>query len=299
MRNLIRIQKKCEWCGKEFTAYKCSTRFCCKQCNDHAYKAKKRELKVQSVNENLASKNEPEIIRIQEKEFLSPTETAQLLGMSRATLYRYLLNGLIPAVQFKGKTKIRRSSLEKIFDTPKQYQKHTKSPRSPITDFYTTAEVASKYGVNESWIFKVGKEQNIPKVFKRGKTYWSAKHFDKYFASKAPDSNITEWYSVEDLTEKFGMTTSAIYSFVSRFAIPKKKIKRQVFYSKKHVDIAKGLAKAEPEYYTTAEAMEKYNLTRDQLYHYVKWHHISKVQEGKYIKISRKELDDLLAPPSI
>ncbi len=24
MRNLIRIQKKCEWCGKEFTAYKCS-----------------------------------------------------------------------------------------------------------------------------------------------------------------------------------------------------------------------------------------------------------------------------------
>jgi len=45
--------------------------------------------------------------------------------------------------------------------------------------------------------------------------------------------------------------------------------------------------------------MEKYNLTRDQLYHYVKWHHISKVQEGKYIKISRKELDDLLAPPSI
>ena len=146
---------------------------------------------------------------------------------------------------------------------------------------------------------KVGKEQNIPKVFKRGKTYWSAKHFDKYFASKAPDSNITEWYSVEDLTEKFGITTSAIYSFVSRFAIPKKKIKRQVFYSQKHVDIAKGLAKAEPEYYTTAEAMEKYNLTRDQLYHYVKWHHISKVQDGKYIKISRKELDDLLAPPSI
>lgn len=68
---------------------------------------------------------------------------------------------------------------------------------------------------------------------------------------------------------------------------------------KKHVDIAKGLAKAEPEYYTTAEAMEKYNLTRDQLYHYVKWHHISKVQDGKYIKISRKELDDLLAPPLI
>ena len=97
----------------------------------------------------------------------------------------------------------------------------------------------------------------------------------------------------------FGNTQSYIYYFFPLFELQKKKNTRQVFYSKKHVDIAKGLTKAEPEYYTTAEAMEKYNLTRDQLYHYVKWHHISKVQEGKYIKISRKELDDLLAPPSI
>lgn len=139
--------------------------------------------------------------------------------------------------------------------------------------------------------------QNDLKLPNRILLIFSAIHIKSFaFRFATP---ITEWYSVEDLTEKFGMATSAIYSFVSRFAIPKKKIKRQVFYSKKHVDIAKGLAKAEPEYYTTAEAMEKYNLTRDQLYHYVKWHHISKVQEGKYIKISRKELDDLLAPPSI
>ena len=86
------------------------------------------------------------------------------------------------------------------------------------------------------------------------------------------------------------MTTSAIYSFVSRFAIPKKKIKRQVFYSKKHVDIAKGLAKAEPEYYTTAEAMEKYNLHSDQLYHYVKWHHISKCKKGNISRHRAKSL---------
>ena len=88
------------------------------------------------------------------------------------------------------------------------------------------------------------------------------------------------------------MTTSAIYSFVSRFAIPKKKIKRQVFYSKKHVDIAKDLAKAEPEYYTTAEAMEKYNLTRDQLYHYVKissflfiFHHLTCICKSLYYSV--------------
>ena len=50
-----------------------------------------------------------------------------------------------------------------------------------------------------------------------------------------------------------------------------------VYYSKKHVDIAKGVATPEePQYYTVAEAMEKFNLTRDQLYHYAKYHNIPK-----------------------
>lgn len=129
---------------------------------------------------------------------------------------------------------------------------------------------------------------------------WSKKHFDAYFAGKAPSEEITEWYTVEEMKQTFDMTTSAVYSFVSKYSIPKKKIKREVFYSQKHVDIAKGIAVVEvPQYYTVKEAMEKYQLTRDQLYHYVKWHKIPKVQEGKYVKISRKELDALLAPPII
>lgn len=299
-KSSVRIKKVCEWCGKEFYALKTSTRFCSKQCNGYAYKRALRTKQVKSAEEVIATKIEVKRTQpLKDKEFLSPKECAEILNIALSSIYKMIYQGKIPAFQFSSRfTRIRKSDIDSMMSST-TYVKRNRISHTPITDFYTTAEVASKYGVNESWIFKVGKEQNIPKVFKRGKTYWSAKHFDKYFASKAPDSNITEWYSVEDLTEKFGMTTSAIYSFVSRFAIPKKKIKRQVFYSKKHVDIAKGLAKAEPEYYTTAEAMEKYNLTRDQLYHYVKWHHISKVQEGKYIKISRKELDDLLAPPSI
>lgn len=296
----IRIKKICEYCGQEFYALKTSTRFCSKSCNDRAYKMRQRVNTVKKAeSENLTVSQEHTFSVINQKEYLSIKEVGILLGITSRAVYNYIYSGQLKAIKLSTRlTIIHKSDIDSMMSsTP--YVKRNRISHTPITDFYTTAEVASKYGVNESWIFKVGKEQNIPKVFKRGKTYWSAKHFDKYFASKAADSNITEWYSVEDLTEKFRMTTSAIYSFVSRFAIPKKKIKRQVFYSKKHVDIAKGLAKAEPEYYTTAEAMEKYNLTRDQLYHYVKWHHISKVQEGKYIKISRKELDDLLAPSSI
>ena len=133
-----------------------------------------------------------------------------------------------------------------------------------------------------------------------GKTYWSKKHFDDYFAKKAPDPEIKKWYSTQDMQEKFGMTLTAIYSFVSKNAIPKKKVGIIVYYSKKHVDIAKGLiASEEPKYYTIAEAMERFNLTRDQLYHYVKYHNIPRIKVGKYTKILRAELDKFFEPPKI
>lgn len=126
------------------------------------------------------------------------------------------------------------------------------------------------------------------------------KHIDTYFAKKAPNPDITEWYRTQEMQEKFGMTLSAIYCFVSKNAIPKKKEGIMVYYSKKHVDIAKAIAAPEePQYYTVAEAMEKFNLTRDQLYHYAKYHNIPKVKKGKYMLISKPELDKLLAAPKI
>ena len=88
--------------------------------------------------------------------------------------------------------------------------------------------------------------------------------------------------------------------FPQHHPIPKKKEGIMVYYSKKHVDIAKGVAAPEePQYYTVVEAMEKFNLTRDQLYHYAKYHNIPKVKKGKYTLISKPELDKLLEAPKI
>lgn len=235
------------------------------------------------------------------KEYLTPSEVAQLLSIGRTSIYRYIRSGIIKVIRFERKTLIRRADIEDM--TNYIVQESENSPikkKAPIIDFYTTAEIKEKYHVNESWIFAIAKKHNIPRTFNRGKTYWSKKHIDAYFAKKAPAPDITEWYSTQEMQEKFCMTLSAIYTFAHKNAIPKKKEGIIVYYSKKHVDIAKGIAKPEETmYYTVAEAMEKFNLTRDQLYHYVKWHHISKIKKGKYTFISRTELDKLLAPPKI
>ena len=296
MASNIDIQKKCEWCGVIFTAHKTSTAYCSHRCANLAYKERVRKKRVQEFQLKFDEEAKPH----SEKEFLNPTEVSSFLGVGRTSIYRYIRSGKIKVLRFDGKTLIRRSDIDKMFDYITVCENSKPKEKTPITEFYTTAEIKEKYNIQESWLYKVAKEHNIPRIFNRGKTYWSKKHIDSYFAKKAPDTSITEWYSVAELQEKFGMTLSAIYTFVYKNVIPKRKEGKMVYYSKKHFDIAKGLAEPEkPQYYTIPEAMEKFNLTRDQLYHYVKYHNITRIKVGKYTKISKPELDEFLAPPQI
>ena len=231
---------------------------------------------------------------------MSIAQAATLLGLSLQAVYKMIYTGHLVAYKLSSRLSfVRQSDIEEMLKR-NPYKKRQPKDTLPITDFYTTNEIKEKFGVKNSWIFHIAKEHNIPRTFNRGKTYWSKKHIDDYFAKKAPDPEIKEWYSTQDMQEKFGMTLTAIYSFVSKNAIPKKKVGIMVYYSKKHVDIAKGLiAPEEPQYYTIAEAMERFNLTRDQLYHYVKYHNIPRIKVGKYTKILRAELDKFFEPPKI
>ena len=298
MASNIDIQKKCEWCGKLFIAHKTSTRCCSHRCANLAYKERTRQKRVSEFQTMVNQQIEKEDCI--DKDFFTPSEAAKYIGISRATFYRYLETNLIKSVQLKRKTIIRKRDIEALFDNASPYKKHLPRSKQSITDFYTTAEIKEKFSVKESWIYEIAKEYNIPRTFNRGRTYWSKKHIDSYFAKKAPDASITEWYSVAELQEKFGMTLSAIYTFVYKNVIPKRKEGKMVYYSKRHFDIAKGIATPEePQYYTIPEAMEKYNLTRDQLYHYVKYHNITRIKVGKYTKILRSELDKFFEPPRI
>lgn len=297
----IRITKICQWCGVEFVAQKVSTKYCSHRCANLAYKQAVRDKRVkQAEAETLSIKLEKPIENVKDKEYLSFAQAGKLLGLSRQAVYNMVKAGNLKASKISSRLSfIRRVDIDAMLENRPYKTLHPKDT-VPITDFYTIAEIKEKFGVKESWIYEIAKEHNIPRTFNRGRTYWSKKHIDSYFAKKAPDASITEWYSVAELQEKFGMTLSAIYTFVYKNVIPKRKEGKMVYYSKKHFDIAKGIATPEePQYYTIPEAMEKYNLTRDQLYHYAKYHNITRIKVGKYTKILRSELDKFFEPPKI
>ena len=61
---------------------------------------------------------------------------------------------------------------------------------------------------------------------------YSKKHIDAAFAKYEVDSDLTEWYTPEEIQEKYGIIRVAIRSQVYRNNIPSKKEYGQIFYSK-------------------------------------------------------------------
>ena len=293
----FRVLRTCEFCGKEFYAQKVTTRFCSRRCNELAYKKRRRQRQITEAEARVLQKP---IEEVGNKEFLSLQDTSVLFGITKRSVYNLIYNGVLQAFRLSSRmTLIRRADIERIFESH-VYTKKVKPERKPITEFYTTTEIKEKFGVSESWVFKIGKEKNIPKILHHGKTYWSKQHVEKHFAKHIENNAIVEWYSVQDMMEKFNMTTSAVYCFVSKFGIPKKKVKSSVFYSKQHVDAAKGINEPpKEEFYTMKEAVEHFGMTEDQIYKYAKKAKVSKHMEGRIVLMNKQELDAALAPPSI
>lgn len=293
----FKVLRTCEFCSKEFYAQKVTTRFCCKRCNELAYKQRRRQKQIVEAEARVLQKP---IEEVGNKEFLSLHETSVLFGITKRSVYNLIYNGVLQAFKLTSRlTIVRKTDIERIFEGH-VYKKKVKPERKPITEFYTTSEIKEKYGVSEGWVFKIGKEKKIPKILHHGKTYWSKQHVEKHFAKHIENNSIAEWYSVADMMTKFNMTTSAVYCFVSKFGIPKKKIKREVFYSKQHVDAAKGINEPpKEEFYTMKEAVQHFGMTEDQIYKYAKKAKVSKHMEGRIVLMNKRELDAALAPPSI
>lgn len=305
----IRIVKICERCGMEFLAQKQSTRFCSHQCSRMAYKDAKR-LERKRNTEARVRTHVQEIVQseIGDKELLTFREAAALLGITKQAMYALVARGSIIAYKITSRlSRIRKTDIDKMLESNPYISSplRSKKQREPITEFYTTKEVLEKFSISNSWLFTVAKRQNIPKVTQHGKTYWSKKHCNMIFGKRDTSvDEITEWYSVPEIQEKYGMTLSAIYCLVSKVGIPKKKEGKEIRYSKKHFDAAKGTAEpVELEWYSIAEATEKFNMSRDQLYHYIKTYKVKKKMVGKYCYLAKDEVDalfeNIFTPPSI
>lgn len=241
MRAKEPIKKICEYCGCEFEAYTQNARYCSHDCNRKAYREIKRK-EVVSLTASIASQTKRERAKtdLSERDYISISEAANLLGWCKQSVYNYCHKGIIPAKRLsKRTTLIRKKDIEALFDVVEPYEVLTTGERKPIDEWYTIDEVTEKYGLLRHRIRKIINAENIPTKKAGTRTLISKVKIDAYFRKKGFDTtlfNLAEWITIPEAMETYNMTEQAIRVFVSRYAIPKKRINGKLYYSKQHID---------------------------------------------------------------
>ena len=196
----MEVQRKCQWCGKPFIAHTMVTRFCSKSCTEKAYKDKKRKQKLQEYEARQSEQPMQEVGIVGGKPFLSPAEAATLLGISRATIYRHMAAGIIRALQLRGRTIIRKSDIEKMFDNAPDYKKRSYGRKQTVL-YYTTNEILEKYQIQKKTLYRRCKLYNIPKVEEGSRVFYNRTLIDKYFADLAEE--VIRMYGYEHIESTF------------------------------------------------------------------------------------------------
>lgn len=291
----MEIEKRCKWCGKSFIAHKMTTLYCCHTCNGKAYKEQKRQERMHEYLEEQASKPLHATGIVGDKPFLSPNELALLLGLSRASVYRYMVAGTIKALQFRGRTVIRRSDVEKMFNDSPDYKRHGSYKRKENIPYYTLTEIEEKYHIMKKTIYRRCKQYGIQKITEGCRTYYSKKAIDTYFAELIEDFDKNGYYTIEQIIEKYGMSASAVRTFVMRYNVPRIKRSKQVYYLRAFIDnIKEKGTKTNPDYYTYEEIKQKYGFTTINISYYVNKYDIKRFKEGVATMVSRDDFDRII-----
>lgn len=325
MTKQMYYQKTCEYCGKQFTAQKSTTRFCSKACADRANKERIRRM-TQTVVE---ASDKIESIKTNRSfaDILSPRTLALYLNVSLRTAYRYLEKGMFPAVTTNKKTFIRRSDVDKVFDSAPPYRKRKSDGKeekdaADVTlhpsgensikgggsaskggknvnggnyeNYTTVKETAQRYGLSLSGTDKLLKESGLAIIRHKGKNYYFLREVEALFRRREADNHpeISEWYTCAEIQEKYNLKPASIYDIASSFSIPTKKVRNVTYYSKIHFDMSRGIRPVDAElWYTVQEAMEKYGQTRDQVYNVLRYNNIQRVQVGRNVKFRKEDYD--------
>lgn len=159
---MTKRQKTCPICGKTFTPKTITSLYCSRQCGEKAYKRKKVAQKREELLKAAADAVPTE------RQYISVTEAIAIFGVARSTLYRLIRTGDIPSIRIGTKLiRIDRQKLETFFPARQASQTEEKTPTVKLYNLepencYTIGEIAKKFGISESSVYKHIRQYSVP-----------------------------------------------------------------------------------------------------------------------------------------
>lgn len=184
MSSNIKVQRVCQYCGKDFEARTTVTKFCSTDCARRGYKERIRKGKIAKSEEEMKVVKSKPLNEIQAKSYLTVGDVATLLQSSEQAIYDMINSGRLPATNLGiRKTRILRADIDKLFNPPKVKPMIQDVPVKPlrISDCYTIAEAEYVSGMSSKAFYEFIKKHNVRKM-KQGKfVYVPKKEIHKLF----------------------------------------------------------------------------------------------------------------------
>lgn len=164
MSSNIRIVKVCRECGTEFIAKTTTTKYCSLRCAGINYKKKRRAAAIGAATGRPKGSWKKESIPVDQKEILSVKDLAILIGCSKRTAYRLIQEGRVPSVNLATRmTRVSKSSVLDLISSAEKARDPNLVGFNP-DNYYTLAEVSSKYDLSERTVYDVIKRHSMPNV---------------------------------------------------------------------------------------------------------------------------------------
>ncbi len=306
--------RKCKYCGKEFVARNGMQKYCCEECQTKAKEArKKRQLDFMNAVEP--------VIDLKCQEYLTFAKAAILMGCSRQYVYKLVNEGKLAASRISSRMAfIRKADIEKMLagnpyhrvlptNRPKKSIPQTtkKSKANAMTaqnnaqelevlDYISGEEVMRIYKVKKSWLYTSAKRNQVPVCRIAGMNYYSRKHMDALFGKSADVEAVSEWLTMKDTQELYGMSAASVRSNAYRHHIPTKRKFGQTYYSKDHFEqLRRTDIVNDDRYYTAREAAEKYGMSTANIGIIAKKNSIATIKVGVKNLIPKADFDRIMA----
>jgi excisionase family DNA binding protein len=292
MNAKFEYKKVCNQCGGTFTAHTSTTKYCGQQCAKRGYKTEKQKERLQLESIEIQERNRQKILS---QEFLSISSAAEMLSISRPTLYKKITNGEIKSIRISERiVRIKRSDLEQVQSIIAPINTPIAEINRIQEEYITAAQAIQKFKISVAWFYRKIKEKEITPITIGGRALYPLKPLKALF-NKKQYAEIAEWYTVAEVVEKFGVSRQYVYEYTSDHKMPKKREGKEILISKHHWDKSRGIDPAESEnYYTVPQATEKYGVGRSHLYDIIRVHKVPKIKNGQSILIHRQEIDNLM-----
>ena len=263
------------------------------------------------------------VIDLQCQEYLTFAKIAILMGCSRQYVYKLANEGKLETSRISSRMAfIRKADIEKMLagnpyhrvlptNKPKKASvttaKNTKSmavskavdvsnQESEVLDYISGEEVMRIYKVKKSWLYTSAKRNQVPVCRIAGMNYYSRKHMDALFGKSADVKAVSEWLTMKDTQELYGMSAASVRSNAYRHHIPTKREYGQTYYSKDHFEQLRRTDIVNDErYYTARDAAEKYGMSTANVGIIAKKSNVATVKVGVKNLIPKTDFDKIMA----